>query len=317
VTTIEKWPAWTFRVVRTRFTVNFEVENPMGGTVSMKLENMTPGKTVAHAWAVLRMQEPRLYEHATLSYMGFLPPGLTIQAGVMREQVRLTVVFEVIRNREIRYENQVVWNMWTSEDIWNRYFSIDKRLLPFECYEVQDELRNIGQELYGPRKKPEGKQLENKMKAQKEARKAHQILKRTGMIQDMLTWLVSETVAAQVEREMNDGGRVIIRRHEKVREKKKSLSKYIHAPKSTIALYDPDDDDSIEEESIGEEEEEGIVKPTGASVIPETERVKKVCDSMFQMPKKKIALKTPAEKCEEESKRRVDSANNAEQCPGK
>jgi hypothetical protein len=158
------------------------------------------------------------------------------------------------------------------------------------------QLRNIDQEMYGPRKKLEGKQLENKMKASKEARKTHQILKWTGLINDVLTWRISEIVATQVETEMNDGQPVIIRSHEKFREKKRlSLLKYMHSLRSLISPFDPDDREVVDEETMGEDDE-GVIKPGGASFISEPEKVQKVCDSMFQIPKKPADMKTQEEK---------------------
>jgi hypothetical protein len=56
-------------------------------------------------------------------------------------------------------------------------------------------LRNADKQLYAPRKKLEGKQLEEKMKASKAARRSHQIIKWTGYICDVLIWRSTELVA--------------------------------------------------------------------------------------------------------------------------
>jgi hypothetical protein len=67
------------------------------------------------------------------------------------------------------------------------------------------EMRNMDMEMYGPRKKVEGKQLEAKMKASKAARVTHQILEWTDLIGQVLNWLVSDLIARQVEADMNGG----------------------------------------------------------------------------------------------------------------
>jgi hypothetical protein len=138
VTGLQKWPAGSFRVFHLASSVEFVVEVPTGGTIALKAENMSTNHTVEHAWEMLRIQAPGMYEHVTFNYRGLLQPGLSIQAEVKREQVQLTVVFEVIRRRESRYENQIIWHMWTNEDIWDHFFAFDKRLLSIECYEVEN-----------------------------------------------------------------------------------------------------------------------------------------------------------------------------------
>jgi hypothetical protein len=77
------------------------------------------------------------------------------------------------------------------------------------------ELRNITEEPFGPRKKLEGKQLEAKMKASKEARMTHQILKWTELINKDLNWRIADLIAHQVELDMNEGNSIILRNHDK------------------------------------------------------------------------------------------------------
>jgi hypothetical protein len=91
------------------------------------------------AWEMLQLQNPGIYKKATFNHRGFVQPGLTVRAEAKREQVQLTVIFEIIHRMEIRYENQIFWNMWTNEEVCDHFFAFDKRLLPIERYEVQDQ----------------------------------------------------------------------------------------------------------------------------------------------------------------------------------
>jgi hypothetical protein len=83
------------------------------------------------------------------------------------------------------------------------------------------QLRNESKELFGPRTKLDGKQLEAKMKASRAARRSHQILKWTELISKALTWRTADLIAREVEMEMNDGVPIAVRTHEKVAEKKR------------------------------------------------------------------------------------------------
>jgi hypothetical protein len=87
----------------------------------------------------LMAPEPGQVRWVKIIDRGYLQPGLKIQAEIRRERVKLTVVFEVIKKREIRYENQAVWNMLTQEDIWNHLFTFDNRVVPVDCYEDGDK----------------------------------------------------------------------------------------------------------------------------------------------------------------------------------
>jgi hypothetical protein len=104
---------------------------------------------------------------------------------------------------------------------------------------------------------------------------------------------------------MNDGKPVAVRTREKVCQKKKaSLIKYMHSLRSLIAPYDQDDLEVYEDEEAGNEEEDGPTKPTGVSFISEAEKVSKVCDSMFQMPTKKVDMKTEEERRAQKSEKK-------------
>jgi hypothetical protein len=124
-------------------------------------------------------------------------------------------------------------------------------------------LHKLDQELYGPRKKLEGKQLEEKMKAPRAARRSHEIMKWTALINDALISPQSDLNAQEMEREMNDGEPVIVSTYETVREKKRArLAKYMTDPKSLIAPYDPDDDYLLANEDLLPEADD-VVRPTG------------------------------------------------------
>jgi hypothetical protein len=90
-------------------------------------------------------------------------------------------------------------------------------------------LRNVDKELYGPRQKLAGKQLEARMKASKEARRTHHIMKWTALINDVLLWRSSYLTGQEVEKEINDGNEPAeVYAHKATCEKKKaSLAKYM------------------------------------------------------------------------------------------
>jgi hypothetical protein len=163
-------------------------------------------------------------------------------------------------------------------------------------------LRNIDRELYRPQKKLDGKQLESRMKTSKEARRTHQILKWTGLINDALIWRSSELAAREIEKSYNDGEdpREIFS-HIAVREKKKaSLAKYMKNLASLIAPYDPDDD----EIPIGEgQEDDDLVHTDGLPSRSPEERVQRVVDGFFTVPAKPVP-KTVEQKRREESEKR-------------
>jgi hypothetical protein len=68
-----------------------------------------------------------------------------------------------------------------------------------------------------------------------------------------------------------------------------------------ISPVDPDDIQALDDETVEDVEGEGVVRPTGAMFIPESEKVKRVCDSMLKMPIKEMSLKTEEERRAEES----------------
>jgi hypothetical protein len=104
-------------------------------------ENMTPQHDLLDAWQLLHHDDPRLYEQATFNYRGKLQRGLTIEAEVMRENVPVTVRFQVRDKGRIRYEKAQVVNLWNWESVYNYSFTRDTRLLPYELYQ-QEESRS-------------------------------------------------------------------------------------------------------------------------------------------------------------------------------
>jgi hypothetical protein len=62
------------------------------------------------------------------------------------------------------------------------------------------ELRRDSMELFGPKKSLTKQQLEDRMKASREAKKTHQIFKWTRLIIERLTWMIGDLVAAEAER---------------------------------------------------------------------------------------------------------------------
>jgi hypothetical protein len=108
------------------------------------------------------------------------------------------------------------------------------------------QLPNGYKDLYGPKRALTKKEIENQMKATKEARRIHQILK--CIISGVLTWRTAELIGEEDEKQMNGESTLLIKSHEEVRKKKKrSLLKCMFALKSLIAPYDADDESSEEE----------------------------------------------------------------------
>jgi hypothetical protein len=105
-------------------------------------------------------------------------------------------------------------------------------------------LRGGGEkELYGPRRQLTSREIENKMKAARGARRTHPIWKWTRLIEEVLTWRVADLIGQAVEQEMHDGNTITAKSHKPVHEKKKAtLLKYMFALKSLIAPLKADDD---------------------------------------------------------------------------
>jgi hypothetical protein len=101
---------------------------------------MTPLLTAHAAWDLLRNDVANLSENPVINYRGFLKPGQTISAEILREDVRLSVSFEVFREGLITFIHEFLPNMVTWHEIWEHYVAFDKRICPWECY-VDEEVR--------------------------------------------------------------------------------------------------------------------------------------------------------------------------------
>jgi hypothetical protein len=80
-----------------------------------------------------------MYKDMTFTFTGNVRPGLVVEAEIKRKNVIETVTFQVTNRREIRYEHREIWNVWTTEEIWEHFFTNDSRILPFDCYDVEDK----------------------------------------------------------------------------------------------------------------------------------------------------------------------------------
>jgi hypothetical protein len=101
---------------------------------------MTPLLTAQAAWNLLRHDIPSLVEHPVINYRGFLKPGLTVSAEIQRENVRVSVSFEVIKEGCNTFIHEVIPNMVTWREIHGHYSGIDQRICPWESY-VDEELK--------------------------------------------------------------------------------------------------------------------------------------------------------------------------------
>jgi hypothetical protein len=91
------------------------------------------------AWEQLRHEVPRLFEKATFNYRGPLQPGQTIQAEVLREEIEVTVDFEIESHGHIYFENSRIANMTPREDIHAQFARLDPRIPPYACYKAVDD----------------------------------------------------------------------------------------------------------------------------------------------------------------------------------
>jgi hypothetical protein len=135
------WPAGKIEAVPFKFPVLWHIESPQSPDdfLSLKQDDMTPLLT-AQAWEQLRQNVPNLVENPILDYRGFLKPGLTITAEIQRENVWVSVSFELIREGCITFVHEAFSNMATWREIHGHYSSIDHHICPWENY-IDEELR--------------------------------------------------------------------------------------------------------------------------------------------------------------------------------
>jgi hypothetical protein len=132
------WPAGQITLMIMVFPVDFEVEIPARGTETIRVENMTPEHSVQDAWAQLRIDHPEVFAEAVFNHRGKVHPGLTMEAGILRKAVIVTVTFQILNKRVITYPSQQIWNIWSQEEVLDHFFTHDKRILPIECYETKE-----------------------------------------------------------------------------------------------------------------------------------------------------------------------------------
>jgi hypothetical protein len=125
-----------------KFPVMWHIESPRSpnGIFECKQEEVTPLLTAEAVWGLLRTTVPNLLENPIIRYRGFLKPGLTISVEIPRENVRVSVAFEVIAKGCITFTHEVFLNMVTWREIHAHYSSIDHRICPWENY-IDEDLR--------------------------------------------------------------------------------------------------------------------------------------------------------------------------------
>jgi hypothetical protein len=121
--------------VRIRFPIRWRLEL---FTEEVVQENMHAGLSIQDAWERLHHQVPRLYPHATFNYAGMAQPNLIASAEVLRENVTVTISFEVKDNGWIEYPDNDISNMLTRHEIYDHYFALDPRIPPLAEYIEED-----------------------------------------------------------------------------------------------------------------------------------------------------------------------------------
>jgi hypothetical protein len=94
--------------------------------------------TIQDAWERLHHQVLRLYPHATFNYAGMVQPNLIVSADVLREDVTVTISFEVKDNGWIEFPDNGISNMLSRQEIYDHYFAIDPRIPPLAEYIEED-----------------------------------------------------------------------------------------------------------------------------------------------------------------------------------
>jgi hypothetical protein len=136
------WPQGHIEAVPTKFSVLWIVESPQSenGIWKKRQDDLSPLLTVQAAWTTLRHSFTNLVEEPIFDYRGFLQPGRTIHVEIPRENVQVSVSFEVVRGGSITFINEVFLNVVTWHEIWEHYSSFDRRICPWECY-IEEEKR--------------------------------------------------------------------------------------------------------------------------------------------------------------------------------
>jgi hypothetical protein len=141
ITKNDKWPPGTIDAIPVRFPVQWKIEMPQeaSGFLEVVQKEMTPLVTAMEAWQQLHHTVPRLYEEASLDYVGKLKPGAIITASIIRAEVQLAITFELYKKATITY-HQHVPNMETWASIHAHFANFDTRIPPYSCY-IEEENR--------------------------------------------------------------------------------------------------------------------------------------------------------------------------------
>jgi hypothetical protein len=100
---------------------------------------MHAGLSIQGAWALLHNQVPRLYQHATFNCAGLVQPRLIVTADVLREDVTVTIGFEVKDNGWMEFPNiPGISNMVPRLEIYSLIVVDDPRIPPLDEYVEED-----------------------------------------------------------------------------------------------------------------------------------------------------------------------------------
>lgn len=159
------------------------------------------------------------------------------------------------------------------------------------------DLRRQDDEMWGPKRALDKKQIEDRMKASLVAKKTHQIMKWAQLILDSINRRIADFTASEVEGKLHEHS-IEIRSHQMVREKRQEqLRKYMFALRSPIPPIDPDEDT---EEELGDDEERVQI----SFELRELSNNGKVVTSFLPMGKKE-EFRPPEETQEEKSRKQA------------
>jgi hypothetical protein len=163
------------------------------------------------------------------------------------------------------------------------------------------ELRdNTDQDMFGPKRKLDGKQLADRMKATQAAKKTHQIQKWTQLVLDALNWRTADVNSTEIE-EANQGHRISFESHGHVRDiRKRRLRKYMFTLKSLITPINPDDDDE-EETSDSDKKVQSAQEIRFLKGKTERERPDSVMNSSLKMERRDLTAESAKQLREERS----------------
>jgi hypothetical protein len=131
-------PPGHITVTRIKFPIKWRLELFSEEVIQ---QDMHTGFSIQDAWGFLHQQVPRLYQHATFNYAGLVQPGLIVTAEVLREDVTVTIGFEVKDNGWIEFPNIAdISNMTPRLEIYSQIAADDPRIPPFDEY-IEEETR--------------------------------------------------------------------------------------------------------------------------------------------------------------------------------